>query len=132
MALRIGSHRGRTALIDVFPADPISVRLRARCRVTKRGCWEWTGATDPAGYGAVIRHRCNNPRCIRPAHLRPGTRSENLTDAKIAGRDCRKGKLGLEVAAVILADPRPAAEVAATFEVAISTVYKIRSWCSGI
>ena len=28
-------------------------RLMARCRVTERGCWEWTGARRKPGYGKI-------------------------------------------------------------------------------
>jgi len=26
----------------------------------------------------VVMHLCNNPQCVRPSHLRPGTQSENM------------------------------------------------------
>lgn len=67
------------------------------------GCWEWTGATDRKGYGRIkiskrmrgahriawemangpipdgmdIDHRCANPSCVNPEHLRVVTRSQN-------------------------------------------------------
>lgn len=28
----------------------------------------------------VVRHRCNNRRCVNPAHLELGTRRDNLED----------------------------------------------------
>jgi hypothetical protein len=37
-----------------------------------------------AGYDDVVRHRCNNRRCINPDHLELGSRGENLQDE----RDC--------------------------------------------
>jgi len=33
-----------------------------------------------AGYDDVVRHRCNNRRCINPEHLEIGSRGENLQD----------------------------------------------------
>lgn len=33
-----------------------------------------------AGYSDVIRHRCNNRRCINPEHLDIGSRADNLLD----------------------------------------------------
>lgn len=33
------------------------------------------------GTGQVIRHSCDNKRCINPAHLSLGSRSDNVRDA---------------------------------------------------
>lgn len=38
--------------------------------------------------GRVLLHACDNPRCVNPDHLKPGTQSQNV-------RDCvRKGRHG--------------------------------------
>lgn len=78
------------------------------------GCWNWTGAVRHHGYGCLryegkqvaahrfsyerfrrpipeglcLLHRCDNPRCINPDHLRPGTQAENLRDMSVKGRAC--------------------------------------------
>ena len=48
----------------------------------------WVG---PIPDGQVVRHTCDNPPCINPAHLVPGTRLDNSADAiergRLAGRD---------------------------------------------
>lgn len=75
-------------------------------------CWEWAGTVMKNGYGychadnklyrahrvayevfvgpipdgLVVRHRCNNRRCVRPEHLLVGTQQENLDDMKQAKR----------------------------------------------
>lgn len=37
------------------------------------------------GTGLVIRHRCNNPRCVIPANLITGDHSANMADRQEAG-----------------------------------------------
>lgn len=78
------------------------------------GCWEWCGHRDKDGYGTLrvggtqvrahrfsyelhhghtdllVRHTCNNPPCVNPAHLLPGTHLENMADRKAAGNYQRK------------------------------------------
>lgn len=70
------------------------------------GCWEWSKSRNKAGYGVtwdgastklahrlmwerlhgealgelILRHSCDNPPCINPAHLSPGTHADNVQD----------------------------------------------------
>lgn len=80
------------------------------------GCWLWLGATNSFGYGVlnwngkqnrrahrvsygihtglltddcVLRHSCDNPPCVNPAHLQPGTHADNAHDMFRRGRDWR-------------------------------------------
>lgn len=77
------------------------------------GCWEWTACRLPRGYGyiatpyeglahrfsalihgldmskPVVRHLCNNPCCVNPAHLATGTQKENIEDMLRANRQRR-------------------------------------------
>lgn len=72
--------------------------------MNESGCWEWSGKRRPAGYGVIwdggkeklahrvsyelfegvipdgldLDHLCRNRICVRPAHLEPVTRQENL------------------------------------------------------
>ncbi len=89
----------------------IKPRFWAKVRVTP-GCWEWTGAKTHFGYGKMmiagkvvrahrvsyelhvgaipsellIRHRCDNPACVNPDHLEPGTQADNIQDMMERGR----------------------------------------------
>lgn len=90
--------------------DPTD-RLLQRVNVTD-GCWEWTGARLPTGYGHVrwqgkdalthrliwalcfgeipgrlwVLHKCDNPPCCNPDHLFLGTPKNNTHDAISKGR----------------------------------------------
>lgn len=79
---------------------------------TSTGCHEWSGTRSDRGYpllgdkkrtrvhrlsweiangrsiptGQVVRHRCDNPPCVNPDHLRIGTEADNVLDAIRRGR----------------------------------------------
>jgi len=77
-------------------------------------CWIWTRTRLPKGYGtlrcgvrrrqvyahrasyerfhgpiqkgAIVRHSCDNPSCVQPAHLSIGTQADNIRDCIDRGR----------------------------------------------
>lgn len=83
------------------------------------GCWLWSGPVDELGYGRfrigakkvrvhrlsyemhceaippgrVVRHRCDMPGCVNPAHLLLGTDHDNVADKVARDRQARGERL---------------------------------------
>ena len=50
---------------------------------------EYAGCTLDSIAGYVVRHRCDNPRCIEPTHLLLGTKADNNRDRAERGRSAK-------------------------------------------
>ena len=46
----------------------------------------WFLFCGPIPDGSHILHRCDNPRCVNPTHLFPGSHADNMADKKAKGR----------------------------------------------
>jgi hypothetical protein len=93
-----------TRLLDNTTRDPVN------------GCWEFQGQTDTDGYGRLrvagrkvqahrasyslfcgdpgglqVLHSCDNPRCVKPTHLSPGTNAANHRQKAERGRSRNGG-----------------------------------------
>lgn len=96
-------------------------KIKAYSDVVESGCWEWNRYRMPCGYGRirheghmelahrlsyrafngdipdglVVRHKCDNKRCVNPDHLEVGTQKDNVNDSINRGsfvyRDNTKG-----------------------------------------
>lgn len=60
------------------------IRHEGRMMGAHRAMWQRTNGHIPAGM--VVRHNCDNPACVNPAHLLLGTQSDNILDAVERGR----------------------------------------------
>jgi hypothetical protein len=98
-----------------IPALSTRDQQRFHSLIDQRGpdeCWPWLGRRNRRGYGSLhigkvgyrasrlayflangedpkelgILHSCDNPPCVNPAHLSPGTQRENMQDAVRRGR----------------------------------------------
>ena len=126
------------------------------------GCWLWFGAVNSPGYGKIwdgekvemahrmsyrlfvgdiplgliICHRCDNPACVNPEHLFPGTMKDNSVDCVAKGRNFvpREEQSTLNQAQVeeIRSLPRrlpfgSAPALAAHYGLSVGGMYKVRN-----
>lgn len=121
------------------------------------GCWLWIGALCGRGYGTIkdehrvmrratrvswelhygpipdglcILHKCDNPVCVNPEHLFPGTNADNTRDMFAKGRTHdmrgRNAKLTPSQVLAIKNDGRAGTEIAAQYGVSAATISNIR------
>ena len=48
----------------------------------------------PGYHGTCVLHRCDNPKCVKPAHLFLGTNADNVHDMMVKGRMSLKRATG--------------------------------------
>lgn len=116
-------------------------------------CINWTGAINSSGYpitwfnnktqyahrvvvnaksGEVVRHTCDNPICVNPAHLIKGSHKENSIDMvdkkrQAYGERCARSKLKENQVKLIkeLKGVWPSRSVAALFNISKTNVLDI-------
>lgn len=115
----------RTGTTDAPPKKTFAARFWAKVdRRGPDDCWPWTTATNEHGYGVMrpegkrsgptikahrvslmlagvevdgqlIRHSCDNPPCVNPAHLSVGTHADNSADMVSRDRQARGSRSGV-------------------------------------
>ncbi len=109
-----------------------------KMRLAHRIAYEaWVGPlpTDLSGTdyrGVVIRHTCDNRKCINPNHLLPGTNQDNMDDmvsrgGSKRGSDNPKAKLTWEQVRAIRESRGSKHDLAEIFGVTPWTIWDIRS-----
>lgn len=142
-------------------ADPDHAFLARQRRNDATGCIEWIGACDQKGYGQLringklvkahryswarvngpipeghlIRHKCDNPKCVNADHLEVGTYTDNVADMDQRGRRVNaqpKGSMNgnakiteMDVIA-IRADARRQVDIAKDYGISQAVVSKIK------
>ena len=126
-------------------------------------CWEWRGRKTSGGYGeisikgvkysahrfslslvvgpltdpnVVVRHKCDNRRCVNPNHLETGSHQENMADRQLRDRTARgqhngRAKITEDDVRRIRADTRIAGEIAKEYgitETAVRFIRKRQTW----
>jgi len=120
-------------------------------KLVAEDCWNWQGTRNLDGrgridlggkkwlathiswmllygdvpYGLHVMHRCNNPTCVNPFHLVPGTASQNAKDA------VRDGliplKLTLEARELIRTSALPITQLALIFDISVDYAQRIKT-----
>lgn len=137
--------------LNVSDDDLLRMTIMNKTLVTESGCWEWQGTRARDGYGMmmrsrkrlyvhrlayelwvqsipdgmVIRHKCDNPRCVNPAHLIHGTQAENIHDIVERGRH-GASKLTQAQVMEIRASNEPTNALAERFGVRCAAINKAR------
>lgn len=128
-------------------------RFWAKVLKSEDGCWLWMGRRNERGYGrytlpsgkTVYAHRfafeqyfwpldececamhdCDNPPCVRPSHLTPGSRDDNNKDMAEKGRGRKATGVAQALRVSELYGDVPTAELATFAGVSLMTAKRAR------
>ena len=146
--------------LEKYPRILTPVSIETRVKKT-RTCWLWTGDHSTLGYGVVttikdgrrlrenahryvykllvgpipigmvVMHRCDNPPCVRPSHLRLGTIADNNRDCGIKrrhnyGLDHWNGRLTATAIKAIRQSKEPQSILAARYKCSQPYISRVR------
>lgn len=137
--------------------EPLQDRVFRNVRKTE-GCWFWDGLKNNLGYGRirvkgrtvkahrvmfelthnvtltpeqVIRHSCDTPSCVNPAHLLIGSQLDNIADMRERKRhahgETSYAKLTTDQVKEIRGDSRSQTAIAQQYDICQQTVSDIKS-----
>jgi hypothetical protein len=109
-----------------------TIRFAGEVWRTHQLAWIEKYGPIPAGHGVL--HRCDNPRCINPAHLKTGTHKENMADmaakgraTKVSGAAHYAARLTPDQVRAIRVDARTVTEIAREYGTGRSIISAIRT-----
>ncbi len=77
-------------LANKYPNGYGQFQLEGKPRSAHRLSYEL--AYGPIPKGLVVRHKCDNPGCVRPEHLELGTQADNVQDSVRRSRNANSIK----------------------------------------
>lgn len=106
------------------------VAVGSRSVLMHRAAWELTNGSIPPGY--QVCHKCDNRKCVNPAHLFAGTANDNQQDKvqknrQMKGQDCWKAKLNPDAVRAIRNSSAPRRELAKVFNVCYAVITNVKS-----
>ncbi|MFM9850146.1 MAG: HNH endonuclease signature motif containing protein [Hyphomicrobiaceae bacterium] len=131
--------------------------ILGRVTISSEGCWLWSGRRNSDGYGQLtiivkikrragahrlsyrlfkgaiprgqlVRHTCDNPACVNPAHLVLGSVKDNVADQIARGRRplTTRSKLTPDDIRAIRSDHRPQRAIAQHYGISQKAIWNIK------
>lgn len=124
-----GCHEPTSHKSDDGHGYPVMVRKGERLRIYRHRFEKRFG---PVPAGLVVRHTCDNRKCINTDHMLLGTRADNMHDKTARGRTVKGEKNGRSIlieadAIEILKSKAKTRDLAVEYKVSCDTIAAIRA-----